>query len=196
MPDSTPVFVPQPGGAARAAELVVDAMFDYPYWRWLEPDSDARADAMLVYYRDDLAHTFAKGTNHAIAAGGALDALAVWLWSDHVSAWDDAVVTATSPQLADRFARAFSVMRSMTPAYPHWYLDLLVVRRARQRQGLGRAVVADGIERADRDCVPCYLETADPATVAFYQRLGFAVTGRQRLDDIEIIGMVRPSRGG
>ena len=61
------------------------------------------------------------------------------------------------------------------PTEPHWYLEVLSVRPEHQRQGLGSRLVTPILERADRDHVPCDLETADPDNVAFYRRFGFEV---------------------
>jgi GNAT superfamily N-acetyltransferase len=51
----------------------------------------------------------------------------------------------------------------------------LSVRPECQRRGLGSALVEPILDRADRDALPCWLETFDPANVAFYQRFGFEV---------------------
>jgi ribosomal protein S18 acetylase RimI-like enzyme len=59
---------------------------------------------------------------------------------------------------------------------PHWYLVVLSVRPECQRQGLGSRLVGPILERADRDGMPCRLETSDPANIAFYERFGFEVT--------------------
>ena len=61
------------------------------------------------------------------------------------------------------------------PTEPHWYLEVLSVRPEHQRHGLGSRLVTPILERADRDQVPCDLDTADPANVAFYRRFGFEV---------------------
>jgi predicted N-acetyltransferase YhbS len=52
---------------------------------------------------------------------------------------------------------------------------VLSVRPEHQRHGLGSRLVRPIIERADGDGMPCHLETADPANVAFYRQFGFEV---------------------
>lgn len=52
------------------------------------------------------------------------------------------------------------------------------MRPGQQGAGVGSALMAPILARADADRVPCYLETAEAANVAFYQRRGF-VTVRQ-----------------
>ncbi len=45
-----------------------------------------------------------------------------------------------------------------------------------QGRGLGAALLAPGLDRADRDELPVWLETSAEPNVRFYRRLGFAVT--------------------
>jgi ribosomal protein S18 acetylase RimI-like enzyme len=60
-------------------------------------------------------------------------------------------------------------------AEPHWYLMVVGVDPERQSQGVGSAIVREGLGFADRDSTPCYLETSEPRNLAFYERLGFIV---------------------
>ena len=46
---------------------------------------------------------------------------------------------------------------------------------ARQRQGLGRALLQPGLNQADAARLPCYLDTTLAENVIFYQKLGFHV---------------------
>ena len=58
---------------------------------------------------------------------------------------------------------------------PHWYLGILATHPDWQRQGLGRAVLAPVLERADADGFTCVLLTESPENVAFYRAIGFDV---------------------
>ena len=58
---------------------------------------------------------------------------------------------------------------------PHWYLMVLGVDPPRQGQGIGGALIAPILARADADKLPCYLETQKQINVPFYQRNGFEV---------------------
>jgi ribosomal protein S18 acetylase RimI-like enzyme len=46
---------------------------------------------------------------------------------------------------------------------------------ARQRQGIGRALVQAGVAQAAAAGLPCYLDTAAPENLPFYEQLGFRV---------------------
>lgn len=58
---------------------------------------------------------------------------------------------------------------------PHWYLWVLGVDPSRQRQGLGGQLIQPILARADRDHLPCYLETMNEANLPFYVKHGFMV---------------------
>ncbi|MBN1859167.1 GNAT family N-acetyltransferase, partial [Candidatus Bipolaricaulota bacterium] len=58
---------------------------------------------------------------------------------------------------------------------PHWYLWALGVKPSRQRQGVGTALLQPVLARADHEDCACYLETATPENVPFYEKLGFRV---------------------
>jgi GNAT superfamily N-acetyltransferase len=57
----------------------------------------------------------------------------------------------------------------------HWYLMIVGVVPARQGQGVGRALLQPVLNRADSASLPCYLDTAQPRNLPFYQKLGFRV---------------------
>lgn len=56
---------------------------------------------------------------------------------------------------------------------PHWYLIVLGVDPPQQGRGLGSLLVREGLDRADAEKVPAYVETESERNVAFYRRLGF-----------------------
>ena len=73
--------------------------------------------------------------------------------------------------------------RDMSEA--HWYTMVVGVDPSYQGRGIGRALLAPILARADADALPCYLETAQPSNVSFYQHLGFRV----------LVNAVEPSSG-
>ena len=69
---------------------------------------------------------------------------------------------------------------------PHWYLSAVGVDPARHGEGLGSALVRRGIERAERDGRPIYLETGTESNVRFYERLGFEVLEQSVATGLEL----------
>jgi ribosomal protein S18 acetylase RimI-like enzyme len=80
---------------------------------------------------------------------------------------------ATAPFLA--YGRAVEVLRAEAEPGPHWYLAGIGVDPAAQRQGIGAALVAPGVEAAAREGLPAVLLTNNEANLAFYEGQGFAV---------------------
>jgi ribosomal protein S18 acetylase RimI-like enzyme len=77
-----------------------------------------------------------------------------------------------------KFMAANEIMNKIHKARvpePHFYLVVVGVDPELQGQGVGSAIVREGLARADRESKPCYLETSEPRKHAFYERLGFAV---------------------
>ena len=86
---------------------------------------------------------------------------------------------------ADR-KRFFKVMQPLDRLHrrlmpgQHWYLWAFGVEPASQGQGIGGALLAPILARADAERVPCYLETETEENVAFYRRRGFEVAEEAR----------------
>ncbi len=70
------------------------------------------------------------------------------------------------------------------PKEPHYYLELLGVDPPWQGLGFGSRLMQQLTAWADADGVGCYLETAKPRNVPFYQRCGFQIT-----KEIDVIGV-------
>ena len=60
-------------------------------------------------------------------------------------------------------------------------MNLLGVRPGSQGKGLSRAVLQPVFDAADRDRVPCFLETIPETNVDIYLRLGFDWLGKTEL---------------
>ena len=79
---------------------------------------------------------------------------------------------------------------------PHFYLSALGVEPDRQGEGIGTALLQPVLDRADRDRVASYLETATARNVLLYERLGFAVVEELTLPGSDVHGwlMLRQPR--
>ncbi len=84
-----------------------------------------------------------------------------------------------------RFMRWIDARREEFAAGPHWYLLNLAVRPELHGRGLGSALLQHGLNRARQQGCPCFLETANPRNVPFYQKHG-----------LSLVYQGRPSSGG
>jgi GNAT superfamily N-acetyltransferase len=102
-----------------------------------------------------------------------------------VEAGLDKLPDALGADAAERFSTVLAVIdpfhRDDVPAN-HWFVLVLGVEPNSQGQGLGRALLTPILDDARRNNLPCYLETAQPKNVQFYQHLRFRVL-RDILDE-------------
>ncbi len=109
-------------------------------------------------------------------------AVAAWSYSESAGEIEDALAPFAGLMLellgdrAEAAAEAERLAARLIPPEPHWELGAIGVHPARQRHGLGGAVLEPGLACCDADGLPAALQTSVPANVAFYERRGFAVT--------------------
>jgi GNAT superfamily N-acetyltransferase len=75
-----------------------------------------------------------------------------------------------------RFARSGAALEREFPDEPVWYLQALGVHPNAQRQGVGAALLAAGLEVVDANRPACHLHTSDHTNVVYYRRWGFELT--------------------
>ena len=94
-----------------------------------------------------------------------------------------------------RGLRTAHAMEKHHPQYEHFYVWMFGVSPARQRAGLGRALMAEALARADGLGVPAYLETGNPDNLPYYGSHGYEITGEVRgARDSRLWLMERPAR--
>lgn len=74
-------------------------------------------------------------------------------------------------------------MAEFHPHEPHWYLAVVGADPSRQGQGLGSALIKEGLRQCDEQGLPAYLESSNPRNIALYERHGFEVIGVIQPDD-------------
>ena len=88
---------------------------------------------------------------------------------------------------------------AVTPRHltgPHHYLFELGVDPPMQAKGVGRRLLDVFCARADREHLPCYLETDRETSMRLYRSVGFAVVGEYdipRVGDVHMWSLVRPA---
>jgi GNAT superfamily N-acetyltransferase len=169
-----------PDDVHAAAEVLADAFTSYPWTRWTV-DADGHGErlrALHHLYLSSVAVPF--GHVDLGEAGEDLVGVAVWIPGAGVptDVWQR-IAPAAIELAGDRSATAAeaeAMMADHRPDEPHVTLASLGIRQRRQGQGLGAAMMAPGLRRADRDELPVHLETSAEPNVRFYRRLGFMVT--------------------
>lgn len=95
----------------------------------------------------------------------------------------------------DRLGVGFAAQDRLHPKSPHWYLPFIGIRPEFHGQGLGSMLLRQGLDRADRDGMPAYLEATNRRNARFYARHGFEIIGVVEAPAYpEIIVMWRPAR--
>lgn len=170
--------------AARLGRVLAGAFRTDPIWRWLVPD-DERWDADAhASFTADVRSLLRKG--HVYTTD---DRTGVAVWSPPgVGRSLDAGAARAGLAAARligvrRLPTGLRMLQAIERAHPrreHWYLAMLGTHPDQQGRGVGSALLAPILERCDRDGTPAYLESSNPANVAFYERHGFEVTGQIR----------------
>jgi GNAT superfamily N-acetyltransferase len=161
----------------QAVAALVLAFAADPASRWTWPNAHVYAKHFPAFVHAFGGKAFAHGTADQVGDGiGA----ALWL-PPGVHPDDEALDAVLKPSVApDVLAEAgalFERMASFHPTEPHWYLPLLGVDPAHQRQGHGSALLHHALARCDRTGAAAYLESTDRANVPFYESHGFKVLG-------------------
>jgi ribosomal protein S18 acetylase RimI-like enzyme len=182
---SSAVVGPLPPELARAAAATLVASHaDYPSFRQVFPDSVRRTRALQPFFTVTVRDALRFGVVRAAVDGSQVLAVAVWLppgafpWSARrkLKAMPYFLrVLAADPGHFSMFIRYGANAERAHPSDRHWYLVVAGVRPEAQRQGLGSQLMRHELDIADRDGIPVYLETADRANVAYYERFGFTV---------------------
>jgi GNAT superfamily N-acetyltransferase len=172
---------------AGAAGAVARGFHDNEIWVWMLPRGWQRRRMLPRHYRAMIRHVFAP-------RGGAwttTDSAGAALWfppGTHSFSRREKLIEILSllPEGAPGLGRGarFDELRfEHFPAEPHWYLNTLAVTPELQGSGIGTALIAPGLERADADGLGAYLETQRQSNIPFYRRFGFELRREIRLPD-------------
>jgi GNAT superfamily N-acetyltransferase len=85
------------------------------------------------------------------------------------------------PAVLYRSLVADAAMHRHHPEEPHFFVWMLAVSPRHQRTGVGRALLATALERAEQLDAFAYLETANPDNLPYYSSFGFRQTGQTEL---------------
>ncbi|MFN2425035.1 MAG: GNAT family N-acetyltransferase [Candidatus Binatia bacterium] len=160
------------------ADVLTRAFGADPFHRWLFPDQEARPRrqrmlferVLAIYDRHGVVYTTTDGSGVALwdpprDGGPSLTELLSFVVK----------VLPVFGVRALRIAQGMAPLTSMHPAEPHWYLSVLGTDPARQRGGVGAALLSPVLERCDEENTSAYLESSRLENVPYYERFGFEV---------------------
>jgi ribosomal protein S18 acetylase RimI-like enzyme len=174
-----------PGRLVEASAVLARAFQDDPAWSWVFPSSTRRAALLPWLFQTGFEVTEAE----IWTTEGDMLGIARWLPPGrsvvHVGPMLRALVAtplrvreATTRFFA--YGRAVEAMRAETVPEPHWYLAGIGVEPARQREGIGSALITPGLEAAATAGLPAALLTNSDRNLSFYRRHGFEVVREGR----------------
>jgi len=167
---------------SAAAAALARAFQADPLQTYVFPDPVERAARSPAHFAPLLRYGLLFG--EVFTTAGAPMGAAVWLGPNAWEVTPERAAAAGLDELpkvlgADAAERFFSVIEAVEPYHhrdvpaSHWYVMVVGVAPEMQGSGLGRALLQPILDRAEADRQPCYLETAQPKNVAFYEHLGF-----------------------
>lgn len=178
------------GEAALVGDVVADSHADYPAFTYLFPDRLQRRRVLQRLMTGVARDAYPFGEVHVAVQDERMLGVAVWLppgrfpWTPwrklKASSTFLPLLWQTPPSTSEFFALGANAEEA-APSEPHWNLQVLGIRRKAQGQGLGGRLLQPVLAQADLEGVLCYLETADPDNLDFYQRFGFEFDRRHQL---------------
>lgn len=181
---------------ARAAQVLARAFMVDPAYSTLFPDQVEREQALQGLFGAVIGYGLVYGLVHTTPA---VEGAACWLspGNTEVTLWRilrtglglQRAVARFNPQARQDFlatmAHLDEIHKREVPG-SHWYLWALGVDPGCQGQGIGSRLIQPVLTQADRDGVPCYLETQTQGNVSFYENRGFKVVSDGLVPDQEM----------
>lgn len=172
----------EPSKRKLAAKVYARAFFDYPMITFYWPDPKRRARHLERYLGWAMNYGLRYGEVHTTPD---IAGIAVWLppGQTHMTAWRYIVAGFLPLPLLMGIKHFFTqtmrnedyvlkVHEEIMPG-PHWYLWGIAVDPDQQGKGIGAILMKPGLESADVQHLPCYLETHDERNIPFYLKRGF-----------------------
>jgi len=168
-----------------ACAAAVSALEHDPFYGCITAEfggNDVRRRTALAAYFD---YSIRQGTRigRVVRPEAADSGVAVWVLpqSDEVQererlrkrAYLHGVLGAVGSENYARIVDFMSARARTVVGNDSWYLSIVAVAPQAQGGGLGARLLAPTLAEADAATVVCYLETFNPRSLHFYQRLGF-----------------------
>jgi GNAT superfamily N-acetyltransferase len=186
IPAAVSVRQATPAEATLVADVLAEAFFDDPFLTWLFPDDRRRIGLLSRYF---LLVTQGLYLRHREVYHSEDHGAALWL-PPNIAADSYPFTTMLSMFWRMFLAHGFSglnrariaseVLKANHPREPHFYLHAVGVRKSRQGQGIGSALIRQVTARCDREGRLAYLENSNARNTPLYERNGFRVVSEWR----------------
>ncbi len=171
------------GQVAAAREMLTRAFLDYPLMKYANARPARRRRGVATLYGAIVRDTLRHGEVHVTAG---LEGVCCWLppgvglptFAREVRSGMLGLPLGFGWTGFQRLVDFDHVQRRLHQRHamgPHWFLATIGVDPAHQGRGIGSALLAPALARADEQRVCCYLETHAANNVRLYERHGFRV---------------------
>jgi ribosomal protein S18 acetylase RimI-like enzyme len=165
----------------HALATLVEAFASDPMAMYFFPIASKRSSGLAHIFRVALRHGLCGGVVDSVHDSGGV---AIWLRSECATMNLPRMIRTgflaaalkvgcAATRRIMRFLQWTEEQRKQSVDGRHWYLLNLAVRPELQGQGVGSVLLRSGLQRAQIEGVPCFLETSNPRNVPFYEKHGF-----------------------
>lgn len=198
-----PVEVCTATAVPRVAAALAAAFIDDPVYAWLLPRGPGFRPRLRVMFAAELEqYVLPRGGTVWTTSGygGAVATLPPGAWELPKSMTGKQALKWLGA-FGRRLGRAIRVKTAIEerhPPEPHFYIRVVGVRPQLQGEGVGSALMAPTLRRADAAGLPTYIEASSERSAALYERLGFVLTEVLALPEggPPLRLMLRPPAGG
>lgn len=174
----------------EAARVWTRSFINYPSMAFSWSDPEQRVQNLEKYFGWALNYGFRYGKIYTTPN---LAGISVWLppGQTHITTWryilSGFIHLPSLMSFSEIFGRTLRNENAVHLAHkeiisdPHWYLWGVAVDPDHQGKGIGNFLLKPGLNRADSDQLPCYLETHDPDNISYYQKRGFDLIRSQKV---------------
>jgi GNAT superfamily N-acetyltransferase len=190
-----------------AALTLAKAFQEYPLTAFFVPDTANRIKKQSKAFEGAIRYGIEYG--QVYATSDKLEGVALWFLSggpNHSPKQRRSIGQRMASLFADKAqmkrVQAFTyyadeVRKRLMPGR-HWYLQILGVDPAYQGQGFSSCLLRPMLARADKDGLPCFLETQAEKNVKLYEHFGFRVAEEGMIpgSNVKSWAMVRDVKKG
>ena len=189
------------GERTQVVTALCRAFFEDRILCWIVPGEDERRRCAATFYSRFVEACWPHGEVYAASAGAGA---ALWVPPGEQLVGEreaeafgrELVESAGDDACSARMAELLGMLDEHHPAEPCWHLTFMGVDPSAQGRGVGSALLAAVLTRADRDHTSAYLEASSPENRRLYERHGFLTMRELSVSDCPpIYAMWRAPKG-